>query len=99
MPSTGTPDIVSKATSRVDARSYSACPSSRAVIGLTIVGLPSILLAVPGPLSFDPIAEARRQWEHRSWDEPAAMAAATSIVRAQQLVLAAVDGALRPLGL
>ena len=32
-------------------------------------------------------------------DEPAAMAAATSIVRAQQLVLAAVDGALRPLGL
>ena len=54
---------------------------------------------MPGPLSFDPIAEARRQWEDRAWDEPAAMAAATSIVRAQQLVLAAVDGALRPLGL
>jgi DNA-binding MarR family transcriptional regulator len=47
----------------------------------------------------DPIAEARRQWEAHGWAEPAAMAATTSIVRAQQLVLAAVDGALRPLGL
>ena len=57
------------------------------------------MLVVADPLPFDPIAEARRQWEVRGWDEPAAMAAATSIVRAQQLVLAAVDGALRPLGL
>jgi DNA-binding MarR family transcriptional regulator len=57
------------------------------------------VLAVADPLPFDPIAEARRQWEVRSWGEPAAMAAATSLVRAQQLVLAAVDGALRPLGL
>ena len=47
----------------------------------------------------DPIAEARRQWEAHGWAEPAAMAATTSIVRAHQLVLAAVDGALRPLGL
>ena len=47
----------------------------------------------------DPIAEARRQWEVHGWAEPAAMAAATSIVRAHQLVLAAIDGALRPLGL
>jgi DNA-binding MarR family transcriptional regulator len=50
-------------------------------------------------LPFDPIAEARRQWQGRRWDEPATMAAATSIVRAHQLVLAAVDGALRPFGL
>ena len=47
----------------------------------------------------DPIAEARRQWERHGWAEPAAMAAATSIVRAHQLVLSAVDGALRPFGL
>jgi DNA-binding MarR family transcriptional regulator len=52
------------------------------------------------PLRFDPIAEARSQWESR-WDSDVsnAMAAATSVMRAQQLVLAAVDGALRPLGL
>lgn len=50
------------------------------------------------PLHFDPIAEARRQWDLRS-DEGTAMAAATSIMRAQQIVLAAVDEALRPFGL
>ena len=51
-----------------------------------------------GPLRFDPIAEARLQWDLR-WRRGASMAAATSIMRAQQIVLAAVDGALRPLGL
>jgi len=52
------------------------------------------------PLSFDPIEEARSQWSAR-WepDVSDAMAAATSIMRAQQVVLAAVDGALRPFGL
>ncbi|MGA8371088.1 MAG: hypothetical protein WB765_13240, partial [Acidimicrobiales bacterium] len=52
------------------------------------------------PLHFDPIDEARSQWAKR-WDADAseAMAAATSIMRAQQVVLAAVDGALRPFGL
>ena len=49
------------------------------------------------PLQFDPIDEARSQWAKR-WDVEAsdAMAAATSIMRAQQVVLAAVDGVLRP---
>src|SRR5690606_16627100 len=47
----------------------------------------------------DEIAEARRQWEAHRLDEPLAMAAATSIMRAQQLVATAVDRALRPLGL
>ncbi len=53
-----------------------------------------------GPLEFDPIEEARSQWAAR-WDTDVsdAMAAATSIMRAQQVVLAAVDGALRPFGL
>ncbi len=51
------------------------------------------------PLAFDAIGEARRQWAMR-WPEAAgAMATATSVMRAQQLVLGAVDGALRPLGL
>ncbi|CAN5775387.1 MarR family transcriptional regulator [soil metagenome] len=47
------------------------------------------------PLSFDPIEEAARQWAQR-WDEVEAMTAATSIMRAQQIVLARVDEALRP---
>src|SRR5688500_17196209 len=66
--------------------------ASRHSMGRTLVGRPTIVL-------MDPIAEARRQWEAHGWAEPAAMAATTSIVRAHQLVLAAVDGALRPLGL
>jgi DNA-binding MarR family transcriptional regulator len=53
----------------------------------------------PRPLEFDAIAEARRQWESRSWPAPAAMAAATSIMRAQQIVMARVDDALRPFDL
>jgi len=48
---------------------------------------------------FDPISEARRQWVARGLPEPLAMTAATSIVRAQQIVLTAVDRVLRPLGL
>jgi DNA-binding MarR family transcriptional regulator len=56
---------------------------------------------MPSPvrtLSFDPIAEARRHWDAR-WPGGAPMAAATSIMRAQQIVLARVDEALRPFGL
>jgi DNA-binding MarR family transcriptional regulator len=47
----------------------------------------------------DEIQEARRQWIAHDLEEPVAMAAATSIMRAQQLVATAVDRALRPLGL
>jgi DNA-binding MarR family transcriptional regulator len=46
-------------------------------------------------LAFDPIEEAGRQWAQR-WSEVDAMQAATSIMRAQQIVLARVDEALRP---
>jgi len=51
-------------------------------------------------MPFDPIDEARVRWSEQ-WDPDVsdAMAAATSIMRAQQIVLAAVDGALRPFGL
>lgn len=52
------------------------------------------------PLPFDPVGEARRQWEARGWPEAAAgMAAVTSLMRAQQIVLARVEEVLRPHGL
>ena len=55
---------------------------------------------MPGPLSFDPIAEARRQWDlHWGGDATAPMAAVTSIMRAQQIVLARLNELLAPLGL
>jgi len=51
-------------------------------------------------LSVDPIAEAKRQWSERGWSEAATgMTAVTSIIRAQQLMLARVDRALKPFGL
>ena len=53
----------------------------------------------PRPLGFDAIAEARRQWEARSWAAPAAMAATTSIMRVHQILLARADEALRPFDL
>ena len=49
-------------------------------------------------LPLDPIAEARRHWVAR-WDVGEHMAAATSLMRAQQIVLAAVETELRPFGL
>jgi DNA-binding MarR family transcriptional regulator len=48
----------------------------------------------------DPIAEARRQWLAHGWDDAApGMAAVTSIMRAQQVLLARVDEQLAPFGL
>jgi DNA-binding MarR family transcriptional regulator len=50
--------------------------------------------------ALDPIAEARRQWEAHGWADAApAMAAVTSVMRAQQLFLARVDEQLAPFGL
>jgi DNA-binding MarR family transcriptional regulator len=48
---------------------------------------------------FDLVAEARRNWERHGWGRPDAMVAATSIARAQQIVLARVDATLAPFGL
>jgi DNA-binding MarR family transcriptional regulator len=51
-------------------------------------------------LPFDPIDEARRQWDAHGWTEAApGMAAVTSIIRVEQIVLARIDAVLRPLGL
>jgi DNA-binding MarR family transcriptional regulator len=51
------------------------------------------------PEEFDAIAEARRHWTERDLGEPLAMAAATSVMRAQQIVSTAVERALKPHGL
>ena len=52
------------------------------------------------PLPFDPIEEARRQWEAHGWRGSASgMAAVTSVMRAQQIFLSRVDALLRPFGL
>lgn len=49
------------------------------------------------PLAFDPIEEARRQWLARGWKDAApGMAAITSIMRAEQILLSRVDEVLRP---
>ncbi|HAN70989.1 MAG TPA: MarR family transcriptional regulator [Actinobacteria bacterium] len=51
-------------------------------------------------LDSDPIEEARRQWVSHGWENAAdGMAAVTSIVRAQQIVLQRIDTVLRPLDL
>jgi DNA-binding MarR family transcriptional regulator len=49
-------------------------------------------------LPFDPIERASQIWERR-FGPSSAMAAVTSIMRAQQLLLAELDGILRPYGL
>ncbi len=49
-------------------------------------------------LPFDPIARAEELWNHR-WGDAGAMAAATSIMRVQQLLLARFDDVLKPHGL
>ncbi len=52
----------------------------------------------PLDLPFDPIERAASIWERRFGDSRA-MAAVTSIMRAQQILLAELDGWLRPHGL
>ena len=51
-------------------------------------------------LAFDPIAEARRQWEAHGWTDAApGMAVVTSVMRMQQVFLKAVDDVLAPFSL
>src|SRR5690242_18220541 len=55
---------------------------------------------MPGPLSFDPIEEAGRQWRAHWPESPvAAMMAVTSVMRAQQILLGRLNEALEPFGL
>ncbi|WP_069815194.1 MarR family winged helix-turn-helix transcriptional regulator [Streptomyces sp. TP-A0874] len=55
---------------------------------------------MPKPLSlpFDPIARADELWKQR-WGSVPAMAAITSIMRAQQILLGQVDAVVKPYGL
>lgn len=56
--------------------------------------------AVAEDLAFDPIEEAQRQWRAHGWDDAApGMGVVTSIMRAQQLLLARADGVLSDLDL
>lgn len=50
------------------------------------------------PLPFDPIARAAELWEDRIGPS-GAMAAVTGLMRVQQIIQSAVDGALKPHGL
>ncbi len=58
---------------------------------------------MPNPLAFDPIERAAELWARHWPDEPAdvysAMRAVTSIMRAQQILIAELDGLLRPYGI
>jgi len=56
---------------------------------------------MPGrQLAFDPIAEARRQWDaHWGSEATPQMVAVTSIMRAQQILLARLNSLLEPLDL
>lgn len=54
---------------------------------------------MPGPRPFDPLAEARRQWDANELGESVSMHAAVSIIHAHQVVSTAIDRALRPLDL
>jgi len=46
----------------------------------------------PSPLPFDPITEARRQWERHGWgDSATGMSIVTSVMRAYQIFLGRGD--------
>ena len=58
------------------------------------------VMVAPDGLGFDPIEEARRRWCAEGWQDAAdGMAAVTSIMRAQQLLLRRIDEQLRELDL
>ncbi len=57
-------------------------------------------MTIARTLDSDPIEEARRQWVNHDWAEAAdGMAAVTSIVRVQQIMMHRIDTVLRPLEL
>ncbi|RVW02654.1 MarR family winged helix-turn-helix transcriptional regulator [Rhodococcus xishaensis] len=57
-------------------------------------------MPTPSPLPLDPIEEAHRQWTEHGWGAVAdGMAAVTSVVRVQQIMMARVEEVLKPFGL
>lgn len=79
--------------SRDGSRALLACGGGRRAPSRHCGKLPR----VPGPLSFDPIAEAGRQWRRR-WGAASVppMTAVTSIMRAQQILIARLNEVLAP---
>lgn len=55
-------------------------------------------MSEPTRLPFDPIAKAAQSWAD-TWGDSTRMQMATSIMRAQQILLATYDEALRPYGI
>lgn len=51
------------------------------------------------PLAFDPIEEARRNWEQHGWANATVMAAVTSLTRAHQILVGRIDRLLKPFDL
>ncbi len=64
---------------------------------------PGYAARVPSPLPFDPVDRAGERWQEHWPDEPedvyASMRAVTSIMRAQQILIADLDARLKPFGL
>jgi len=57
-------------------------------------------MAESARIGFDPIREAERQWHAHGWSSAASgMAAVTSVMRAQQVLLGRADSVLKPMGL
>ncbi len=73
------------------------------MIGVQQVGRRSLVSAAMvdrTSKSFDPIAEAQRQWTAHGWEDAAdGMAVVTSIVRADQILQSRIDAVLRPMRL
>ncbi|QWF82793.1 hypothetical protein HUW46_06232 [Amycolatopsis sp. CA-230715] len=59
---------------------------------------PLVISTTMSPLPFDPIARAAQLWEDRIGPSTT-MAAVTGVMRVQQIIQSAVDGALKPHGL
>ena len=57
------------------------------------------MVDVPDDEFFDPLAEAHRQWHARWPGQADRMAAVTSVMRVQQLLLARVEHVLKPFGI
>ncbi len=79
---------------RVGSRSF-----QRPWMHLVVVVATGRFAPMPGPrrLAFDPVAEARRQWEDHGWGEAApGMAVVTSVMRVHQVFLARIEELLRP---
>jgi DNA-binding MarR family transcriptional regulator len=57
-------------------------------------------VAEPGPLPFDPIAEAMRHWRDHGWGEAeSGMGAVTSVIRVEQILAGRAEEDVKPFGL